>query len=91
MRDTAISLKFSPDFSVDSPEFPKNQHGKFPSNSRWILVSLTTQISLWIPLHHVSAISGDYPQNPRDFARWEHIILTLDTSIWLLPSAKLFV
>ena len=27
-------------------------------------------ISPWIPLHHVSSIPRDSPQNPRDFARW---------------------
>ena len=39
----------------------------------WILVSLTTQISPWIPLHHVSAIPVDSLKNPRDFARWDEI------------------
>ena len=106
MRDTAISLKFSHDFSVDFPWFllrisedspknlpliyllwihqkswwilqvisgksPKNQREKFLSISTWILVSLTTQFSPWIPLHHVSAIPGDSLQNPCDFARWD--------------------
>ena len=98
MRDTAISLKFQPDFSVDFPWFllrisedspdnqpliyllwihqkiPKESMWKIPSISMWILVSLPTQIFPWIPLHHGSAIPGDSPQNPRDFARWEYIL-----------------
>ena len=45
--------------------------GKFPWISVWILVSLTTQIYVWIPLHwQPQAIPGDSPQNPRDFAPW---------------------
>ena len=42
----------------------------------WILVSLTTQISPWTPLHHVSAIPGDSQQNPRDFARWALVLMS---------------
>ena len=30
----------------------------------------------WIPLHHVPAIPGDSPQNPRDFARYQQAIIT---------------
>ena len=43
----------------------------FPWISMWILVSLTTRISACIPSTS-NPIPGDSPQNPRDFACWEH-------------------
>ena len=47
-----------------------NTSPNFPSNSTWILGSLTTRISPGVPLHQVSTIPIDSLRISRDFARW---------------------
>ena len=69
LKILSISSKYQQGISGDSLW---NTSPNLHSNSTWILVSLTTQVSPGIPLHRVSAIPDDSLRIPHDFARWVH-------------------